>query len=156
MELVHGRGKVGSVLVEGIEGEFLVKLRCNRSKRQHGALNDAVSEFGGLGACMLRFAAKIWVEGKTIIVRAKQARSKRRRRTGRRRHGLVVPGPVRASRRPDVVVAGGSRRSWWSWWRNFRASRWWIVNVGITARRVYDQLPVEIIERQLNDISLIT
>ena len=152
VELVHGRGKVGSVLVEGIEGEFLVKLRCNRSKRQHGALNDAVSEsvVWALVCCVSlpRFGWKV----KLSLFAPNTARSKRRRRTGRQRHGLVIPGPLSAELGVPMwsspAEVGGVGRSQW---RNFRASRWWIVNVGLTARQVYDHFPLK-----LSNVSLMT
>src|SRR5271170_7824491 len=68
MELVHGRGKGGGVLVDGIEGEFLVKLGDYRSERGVGDLKVAVGEIAGMGIRGLRrIAAEIRVEGETVV-----------------------------------------------------------------------------------------
>ena len=69
MELFHGRGKVGGVLMDGIEGEFLVKLGDRQTERRPADLNGAVDEFtrGGVRV-RRRIAAEIRVEAETVLV----------------------------------------------------------------------------------------
>src|SRR5580700_11893605 len=71
VELVHGRGKGGGVLVDGVEGEFLVKLGSYRTGRGAADLNGAVGELARMGVRVLRrIAAEIRVEGETVVAQA--------------------------------------------------------------------------------------
>src|SRR5580700_9843257 len=68
VELVHGRGKGGGVLMDGVEGEFLVKLGGNRCERGAAGLNGAVGELARMGVRGLRrIAAETRVKGKTVV-----------------------------------------------------------------------------------------
>src|SRR5580700_897365 len=80
VELVQVCGKVGVILMDGIEGEFLVNLGHYRSERRPGDLNIVVGEFVRSAACILRrIAAEIRVEGKAVVARpTKRRRCKRR------------------------------------------------------------------------------
>ena len=60
MELIHGRGKIGGVLVDGVEAEFLVKLGRRRSERRPADLNVVVGKLARMGVRVLRrIAAEI-------------------------------------------------------------------------------------------------
>jgi hypothetical protein len=96
VELVQGRSKVGVILVDDIEGEFLVELKGRRTKRRRADLNAAVGELVRMGD-RRRIAAEIRVEGEAVVARsAERRRCKRRRRggcrgrDGRWRHGMFV------------------------------------------------------------------
>ena len=112
VELIHGRGKGGGVLVDGIEGEFLVKLG---SDRRAGDLNVVVGELARMGVRVLRrIAAETRVEGKTVAARAAERRRCKRRRHGGRgdgrwRHGVLVIGGCRWHRRSRCLAMGSAR-----------------------------------------------
>src|ERR1700733_14226510 len=86
VELVQGCGKVGVVLVDGVEGKFLVKLGRYRSERRPGDLNIVVGELvRGTAGVLRRLAAEIWVEGEIVVARRAERRRCKRRRCGGRR-----------------------------------------------------------------------
>src|SRR3984957_14438543 len=89
VELVDGRGNIGGVLVDGVEGKLLMKFGGYRSGRRPGDLNIVVGDFVRSATGVRRgIAAEILMEGETVITRAtERRRCKRQRCSGRRRRG---------------------------------------------------------------------